>query len=285
MNNMPLSSMQVRQLAAEALSDKRDGPSVMQSVEDFCSELKELLKQHHFTPGGTMNYDETRIVNKSGRMVTQRVESADKERANDLSTRHSTVASLISLVAADSMVFLSVYVMKAKFENEQAAEVNFKLHAAPRARRRDWPRNYCWTESGFLDADTFAHVVDLVATEWAVRNPSTNLLLFGDCLGAHMRPTTSEKALYRQVYLLFLAPNTPHFLQPLDASSFATFHNLVRRFNEKLVMDGMLVKIDTLDVLLASAFIDEWKAFLPHIVHESFATTGLYPFDKNKEAQ
>eukprot|EP00170_Pyropia_yezoensis_P003110 contig_13107_g3117 len=282
MNNMPLSNMQVRQLvqrkwgkelsaswlrrwvkrhkkelsrrACKALSDKRAGPSVMQSVEDFSLELKELLKQHHFTPGGTMNYDESRIVNEGGRMVTQRVESADKERANALSVHHSTVASLLSFVAADGTVFLSVYVMKAKFEDDQAAEVNFKLHAAPRTGRRDWPRYYCCTESGFLDADAFAHVVDLVATEWSVRNPSTDLLLVGDRLWAHMRPATLGKALDRQVCLFFLLPNTSHFLQPLDASPFATFHNLVRRSNEQQVMDGMLVNIETGEALLALAF-------------------------------
>eukprot|EP00170_Pyropia_yezoensis_P002425 contig_10182_g2429 len=288
MNNMPLSKMQVRQLvqrkwgkelsaswlrrwvkrhkgqltprACKELSDQRAGPRVMQSVEEFCVELKELLEHHHFTAGGIMNYDEMRVVNKGGRMVIQRVESAEKERANALSTRHSTVASLLSFVAADGSVFLSAYVMKAKFEEGQVADVNFKLHAAPKESRREWPRYDSWTETGFLDGDTFAQVVDLVATEWAVRNPSTSLLLFGDRLGAHMRPDTVEKAVDRQVYLFFLPPNTSHFLQPLDASPFATFHNLVRRSDEQLVMDGKLVNIDTCDALLASAFTAERKA-------------------------
>lgn len=82
----------------------------------------------------------------------------------------------------------------AKFEDGQPADVNFKLHAAPRESRREWKRYYCWTETGFLDADTFFQVVDQVATEWGVHSPSTNLLLFRDRLGAHMRPATLEKA-------------------------------------------------------------------------------------------
>ena len=39
-----------------------------------------------------------------------------------------------------------------------------------------------------------------MATEWAVLHLSTDLLLFGDRLGAQMRPETLEKALERQVY-------------------------------------------------------------------------------------
>lgn len=252
----------------------------MQSVEYFCMELKELLKHHHFTAGAIMNYDETPVVNKDGRMVTQRAESAKKERANALLMRHSTLASLLSFVAADGSVFLSVYVMKAKIEEGQAADVNFKLHAAPRESRREWPRYFCWTETDFLNGDSVAQVVDLVATEWAVGNPSTNLLLLGDRLGAHVRPDTLLKA--RQVYLFFLPPKTSHFLQPIDESSLATFHNLVRRSNEQLVIEGKHVSIDTRDALLASAFTAERKTFLPHIVRESLSTTCLYPFNTDK---
>eukprot|EP00170_Pyropia_yezoensis_P004028 contig_16598_g4039 len=283
MNNMPLSNTQVRQLvqrsgglscprlgcgggsiekmgqltrrACKAFSDKRASPRVTQSVEEFCMELEDLLEHHHFNAGGIMNYDETPIVNKGGRMGTQRVESAEKERANALLMRHSTVASLLAFGAAKGSEFLSVYVMKAKIEEGQAADINFELHSAPRKSRREWPRFSCLMETSFLDGDTLAQVVDLVATEWAVRNLSTNLLLFGDRFSAHVRPDTLLKA--RQMYLFFLPPNNSHFLQPIDASPFSTFHDLVRRSNEQLVIEGKLVSIDTRDALLVSAFTAE----------------------------
>jgi len=163
-NNMPLSSLQVRQLVerkwgkevsaswvarwivrhkkelskrtCKALYDKQAGPDVMQSVEDFCDKLQELLTTRHFTPQGVMNYDETRLVNKGGAMVTTRIHSASKERSNALSTWHSTVASLLTFVAANGNIFISVYVMKGKFVEGGEAEVDFRLHAAPRVSRR-----------------------------------------------------------------------------------------------------------------------------------------------------
>ena len=224
-NNMALSSLQVRQSVerkwgkevsaswearwigrhkkelskrtCKALSNKWAGSDVMQSVQDFCDELQELLTTRHFTPQGVINYDETWLVNKGGAMVTRRIHSASKEPSNAHSTRHSTVASLLTFLAANGNIFIGVYVMKGTFVDGGEAEVDFRVHAAPRVSRRSRPRFYCWTETGFLDADTFNHVMDQVTSEWAIRNPSTNFLLFGDRLGAHMRPDTLEKALDR----------------------------------------------------------------------------------------
>jgi len=173
----------------------------MESVERFCDELSDLLDTHQFMTAGILNYEETRVVNKGGKMVTKRIHMTTKERSNALATRHSTVVSLLTMVAADRRVFLSVYVMKAKFVEGEDADVHFRLRRAPRTSRRCWSRFYCWTDTGFLDGDTFSNVVNLVATEWAVIHLSTDLLLFGDRLCAQMRPETLEKALDRQVYL------------------------------------------------------------------------------------
>jgi len=251
----------------------------MQSVQDFCDELQELLTTRHFTPEGVMNYDETWLVNKGGAMVTRRIHSASKEPSDAHSTRHSTVASLVTFLAANGNIFISVYVMKGKFVDGGEAEVDFRLHAAPRVSRRSWPRFSCWTETGFLDADTFNHFMDQVTSEWAIRNPSTNLLLFGDRRGAHMRPDTLEKALDRKVFLFFLPSNSSHWTQPLDASPFGILHVVTRSNNEQLVIDGTMTNTGTKDTLLASAFAAERVAFRPHIIREALRPTGLFLYD------
>jgi len=142
-NNLPLSRLQIRTMAGQrfgvqvsemwvrrflkrnskhvrtrtckALADKRMGAQVVANVNTFCSELKDFLETHHFPPSAVMNFDETRVVVKGSNLTTQRVVSAGKERPNVASTRNSTVASLLSFVAADGSVFLSVYVLKANF--------------------------------------------------------------------------------------------------------------------------------------------------------------------------
>eukprot|EP00170_Pyropia_yezoensis_P001317 contig_5857_g1321 len=102
--------------ACKALADKRTGLDVLDGVMDFCDELKDFLAHHHFPAHTVFNYNETRVVQKGDKLVLRRLEAANKERANVRSTRHQTVASLLTFVGADGSVLLSIYILKANFD-------------------------------------------------------------------------------------------------------------------------------------------------------------------------
>jgi len=150
----------------------------------------ELLSTHHFTPASVMNLDEKGIVVKGGNLTTQRFIHAFKERANASSTRASTAASLPPFAAPNGSIFMNIYVLKAKFDEDGQSDVNLTLQPAARVTRRSWSRYFCSTETGFLNAEPFGRVMDLVADEWEVRNPGLPLLLFGDQCSAHMSTET-----------------------------------------------------------------------------------------------
>ena len=253
-NNLPLSRLQIRTMAGQrfgvqvsemwvrrflkrnnkhvrtrtckALSDKRMGAQVVANVNTFCSELKDFLETHHFPPAAVMNFDETRVVVKGSNLTTQRIVSAGKERPNVASTRNSTVASLLSFVAADGSVFLSVYVLKANFGEDDRSPINFTLEPALQASRRSWPRFFCWTDTGYLNGELLGRVVDLVASEWRFGIPGLPLLLFGDLCSAHMSTKTLKPALSLDFFLFFLVANASHFLQPLEAAPFGCLRGL-----------------------------------------------------------
>jgi len=73
------------------------------------------------------NYDETRVVLRGGRLTTQRVEARRKDRPNATFTRITTVASLLTFIAANGTVFFSVYVLNGKFNEGESADVSFTL--------------------------------------------------------------------------------------------------------------------------------------------------------------
>ena len=252
---------------------------MIENVKGFLKELTEFLSTHHFTPASVINFDETRIVVKGGNLTTQRVIHASKERANASSTRTSTVASLLTFASANGSILMSIYVLKAKFDEDGQSDVNFTLQPATRVTRRSWPRYFCWTDTGFLNAELFGRVMDLVADEWEVRNPGLPLLLFGDQCSAHMSIDTLERALKRQLYLFFLVANASHFLQPLDAEPFAAFHSFLRRTNEAYVFDAIMVGKSTRDALLAAAYHSDRRTFTPRVVTKAFKTTGLWPLN------
>jgi len=189
--------------ACKALADKRAGAQVIKDVQGFCELLSILHDGHSFHSDAVFNYDETRVVLRGGRLTTQRVEARGKDRPNATFTRNNTVASLLTFIAANGTVFFSVYVLKGQFNEGESADVSFTLEKAPPASRREWPRLFCWTETGYLSADTFGKVMDLFTGEWGVRNPGRKALLFGDQLGSHKNVKTIEAALLKGVFLSF----------------------------------------------------------------------------------
>jgi len=222
----------LRARSCKALADKCMGAQMIENVKGFLDELTHFLTTHHSGPAAVMNFDETRSVVNSGNLATQRVVHAPTERANASSTRTSTVASLLTFAPANVSIFMSIYVLKGKFDEDRRSDVNFTLEPATRVTQRSSPRYFCWTDTGFLNADLFARVMNLVAYEWETRNPGLPLLLFGDQCSAHVRTDTLEKALARGLFLFFLVANASHFLQPLDAEPFAVFHRFLRITNE-----------------------------------------------------
>jgi len=189
-NNLPLSRLQMRTMAGQrfgvqvsemwvrwflkrnykpstcmALTNERMGAQVVSNVNTFCSELKDFRDTHHFPLSAVMNFEETQVVVRGSNLTTQRVVSSGKERPNLASTRNSTVASFLWFVAADGSVFLSVYVLKANFGEDDRSPITFTLEPALQASRRSWPRFFCWTDTGYLNGELFGRVVDLVASE------------------------------------------------------------------------------------------------------------------------
>ena len=91
---------QLRKRPCKALANKREGREAFDSVVDFCTELEDFLDHFKFPEHAVFNYDETRIVQKGGKLVLRLIEAANKERVNVRSTRHQLVASLLTFVAA-----------------------------------------------------------------------------------------------------------------------------------------------------------------------------------------
>ena len=157
--------LHLRARSCKRLSDKRVWVQMIENVKGFIKELKKLLTTYHFTPASVMKFDETRIVVKGGNFTTQSVIHASKEHSNSPSTCKSTVASLLTFAVANGSVFMSIFMLKAKFDETGRSDVNFTLQPATRVTSRSWPRYVCWTGNGLFNAELSARVMDLVADE------------------------------------------------------------------------------------------------------------------------
>jgi len=263
--------------ACTAVADKRAGPQVFCDVQAFCGELELFLTEHSFLPDAVFNYDETRVVQRGGRLTTHRV--VFKDRDNAVSTRHNTLASLLTFVAASGTVFFSVYELKAKFGDGTSATVNFSMEKAPTTTRSAWPRFFCWNDTGYLNAVTFRSVVDHFAAEWTVRNPGRQALLFGDRLGRHMQVATIQAALNKGCFLFYLPPNSSDINQPLDEAPFANQKSITVSRSEQGNMDAVLTGTSARDTLLHCAYWAERHSSTPADIKGAFLRLGLWPFN------
>jgi len=96
-------------------------------VVDFYNELKAFLSHHHFPKLSVFNYEETRVVQRGGKMYLLRVEASDKERANMRSSRHCAVASLLTSVSADGGVLMRLYILKGRFGDGEEAPDHYTM--------------------------------------------------------------------------------------------------------------------------------------------------------------
>lgn len=262
--------------ACKALAEKRAGSVVFDGVVAFCEELSAFLQHYSFPPHAVFNFDETRVVQRGTKMTLSRVEAAGKAKANVRSTRNSTVATLLSFFSAYGGVLLSVYILKGRFGADGEAPVTYTMETAPSSTRGTWPQYYCWTETGFIDAETFKAVLANVAEVWIARNPGIPALLFGDQLASHRR---AEFALGLGLFLFSLPKNSSHITQPLDEAPFSSLQATTHRNHKEAIVDGMLATTSTRVLLLMAAYAAERRAFSGPVVRGAFRRCGLWPFD------
>lgn len=129
--------------ACEALADERVCTEVIEGTTAVCHKFSLFLLSHSCASDAFFNFKETRLVPCDGNLTKSRIESADKERAISRSTYGRAFASLLTFIAANGSAFIPVYVLRAKFSEEGAAVVRFKLERAPRTTRSAWLRFYC----------------------------------------------------------------------------------------------------------------------------------------------
>ncbi|VVT53899.1 uncharacterized protein SAPINGB_P003806 [Magnusiomyces paraingens] len=137
-----------------------------------------------------------------------------------------------------------------------------------------------FTKKGWVERTSF--------TEWAKTiffpntvplNPSEPRLLFLDGHPAHRNPEFLKLCFDNNTFVLFLPPQSSHFLQPLDVAGFPHLKKLLAQnieINPPLFSESLKQRAD---------FIDRYcdvrpQAFSKEIVDFGWYQTGLWPFQR-----
>jgi len=212
---------------AEALADKRHSSSVFEEVLDWADQVQKLPTGYRLPPSATLNCDECRLVGGRGRLDVQRVQAANRKLLNAANTQEATVASILTFVAADGALFLSVNVFRARFGETNITTTCFTLSRVQQRASDTWLRLYGWTDTDFSDTAMFAAVMAASCAEWRLRNLSKACMLVDDVLGARrqvegVRPAAKTNVLCRRPVAY-----TSDWLQVLDDKCFAHLRTIV----------------------------------------------------------
>lgn len=171
------------------------------------------------------------------------------------------------------------YILKGRNGGAENATVKFVLERIRGSTCGTWQRYYCWTDTGYLDADTFKATPAKSSEEWQARNPGTLPLLLADQLAAHRRADNVEYALELGLYLFSLLKNTSHFNQPLDAAPFGVLHADKTHRTDEAMVDAVLTNTSTRDTEPQSAYEAERRAFSRPFITGAFCRCGGWPSD------
>jgi transposase len=146
----------------KALSDKRASIETLEDVEAF---IREFSDRPAYPRHAIMNVDETRLNYRSNGYAFQRVGAADRQKHNLTGTRKGKGGTLVSVVAADGTVFMSLWIFtgtpskksgeltEMPPEEEEEPTVVGSAPIAPEGRTRSevHPRYYAFNETGYMD--------------------------------------------------------------------------------------------------------------------------------------
>ena len=212
------------------LASKRVSSDMAEHVAEFIGQVETVSEVYPMKATNVVNYDETRVFIADNGAI--RLEHVSKERAQKRGIKGRTIGSLLSFVAANGSVLMSVWIFKGSQEEnddgDAMLQVNFNIEHEPRYLRGTWKRYYAFTPSGFSNKELHANVMERFGKTWSEQNKTDHCWLFGDQLAAHKSVDTVEKALESRVLCWILPANTSHFLQPLDDNVFACFKQILQ---------------------------------------------------------
>lgn len=140
---------------------------------------------------------------------------------------------------------------------------------------------YFFSESGYLNGDIWALVLDEFATIWSNLYPGLVATVLTDNLEFHHDIEPLRAAAAKFVELFFLPPNTSHFTQPLDDLVFAVLKQQLEQIALKLASAyaNQGKKKSAMEIVTAAAVLASKVALTKDKITSSFRNTFMFPFD------
>jgi len=260
--------------SAEALTAERSSTASIPSVELFVIEFPRFVMRHHLSEKWIINVDETRIIINSTSLAKKAIVTKRRSKHRCKESRKGKCASWVPFVRSTGEIIMDVFIVPILPEKG----ASFVLEPAGRPSRKDSPTFWTFTESGYMNGKLWLECLKKLRNIIDETAPGIIPIILNDNLSAHQQTVSLEWCLANRLFLFFLPPQTTHFLDPLDDTTFTSF----KRF---LTLDAVKHKslLAAKRMGLAEAVLQSAqqarKKLTTKVLQASFRNTGIYPWD------
>ena len=179
-------SKELRAGATKQLSKARNAKGLlMDRMNAFAKQAEDFLDNHKLPANAIFNYDEAALAASGNKLALKRINSKNRSRMNSELQRSSSLGSMISFASANGKNFMSVYILKNFFKEQDSAMAKCEIEKSFYYLRDPPRRYYAWNDSGRLNGNLLSNIMDIFLKNWRNDCPGSNCLLFGDNLSAH----------------------------------------------------------------------------------------------------
>ena len=261
----------------KGLERERVDNSVLAQTIEFANWFNDWFTQKGLSTKVLMNADETRVRIEGEQQKGKGIESTQKQKASAVKAQAGDAATYVPFHTALGEIVMSVFVLPLDAKGMS----NFYLRDLTRASRGSHPTYYCFTETGWMNSDTWLEVLKKLKEVLAEKFPGLEPCLLLDKLAVHMNDDALRYCVQNRLHVAFFPAHATHFLQPSDNLLFTVFKKgLYRQLQTALL--GVRVNHTDLGAILVAIAQDLEVKLTPSLISASWRNTGLHPWDKKK---
>lgn len=225
---------------------RKRGVKPLKNAAEFRREVRrwveimtKFLSDHSFPGHSQVNADEHRVYEKDGAVYLERKGARGRDHSTRDNDGERTVGTYIAFSSATTGMVMSVYVLRANFNdgNETVGSFYLPAHSLRLSRhRRPWPIYFIFTQTSYVTKEVWAKILDLFRSTWKDRYPSLDCLLWVDYAKYHYQPRLLLELRRDGIYIAFFPRESTKFTQPLDWWLFA----LLQQRTIKILADNKL---------------------------------------------
>jgi hypothetical protein len=274
-------------LSSEIRGIDRTQQNLLPKVQAFLDawEMQQLQQpQLSSNTDSIMFYGQTRIsLEPPTRLVVENIDE-DNATAHMVHKRH--LCTVLPFVAADGSVLMSVYIFQSRFVDETDVHSAASPLLMRCSRRSQWPRFYCFSNDGCLNAELLEACLAQMATlraEQATASSDAPTFLFTSRLMADLNATAIAQLehSHNMVHNIFPDHCAP-WLTPLKtvAAPFTMLDKLIHDTESNVDLPTLLSRAEFRDALFTAIYDEEDHALAHDTIVFGFQQIGLFPYDR-----